>query len=285
MTSAGVDNAHCSVCGEEIGTMKSVLAPNGRKVCEVCVENARHVLASRELRKHRRAAEAKTQAELASVENDNRIVLELQEDEWLRATAQNCPNCARFMPLADEACKHCGYGSLSGSPKKSKSKRRFRVPRGGGQIVRASTGPVDDVLTDVHPNLPIIVPLLALSPAIIGLALAWRVPWLWNTAIMTLLAVGACTIACCSILLVQSKSRQLLAWCACVVVLVAGAAVILRDINLGWTAATAAIQGLTLATMWLISHRDRLDLSLRITLGLLGIGAAVVASYLASRLS
>lgn len=281
MTSAGVDNVFCSVCGESIGARKSIAAPNGRRVCETCVENARQVLATREARKHRRAADAKTQAELARVESDNRIVLELQEDEWLRATAHACPNCARYMALAEEVCPHCGYGSPEGVQKKSRT--RFKVPRGGGPIVRASTGPIDDTLVEVHPRLPVIVPFIALAPALIGLALAWRVPWLWNTAVMTMLVVGAFVIAGCTILLSQQKSQVLLAWIGGATFACVATFVCMRTANLHFAAGCAALLAIALGALSFLAHRERLDLALRISLVVLSACALFVASYLIAR--
>ncbi len=281
MTHAGVENAFCSVCGESIGTKKSIAAPKGKRVCETCVENARQVLAAREARKHRRAAEAKTQAELARVEGDNRIVLELQEDEWLRAAAHSCPNCARYLALSDQVCPHCAYGAPAGTGKKSRI--GVKIPRGGGKIVRASTGPLDDVLGEVHPQLPVIVPFVTLAPALIGLALAWRIPWLWNTAIMTLLVVGVFVVAGCAILLAQQKSRLFPVWLGCTLVLCAAAIAAARLTQLQLVATAAAIASLTFGGMWFMANRERLDLSLRISLALLGLTTLVVAAYLLSK--
>ncbi len=281
MTSSGVDRTHCSVCGESIGSRKSITAPNGRRVCETCVENARQVLAAREARKHRRAAEAKTQAELARVESDNQIVLELQEDDWLRATANACPNCARYMALSDEACPHCGYGSPAGVRKSSRM--RFKVPRGGGAIVRASTGPIDDTLAEVHPRLPVVVPFIALAPALIGLALAWRITWLWNTAVMTMLVIGACVVAACTILLVQQKSQVLLGWLGGALFSLVATVLCMRTANLHFAAGCAALLSLALGILSFLAHRDRLDLALRIALVVLSFLALGVAAYLISK--
>jgi hypothetical protein len=277
---------HCSVCGEPVGTKRTVRAPDGRVVCETCVEEARQVLVSRKARAARAEAELRKQKELERVEGDNRLVLELQADEWLAAASNSCPSCGRFIALADAVCHGCGYGAATGPARRAFSFGK-RASRGSAAaIARAQSagGPVEDLLETIDPRLVRGVPVALTGLAIAGLVLSLAVAWTWSAATIGMIVMGAAVFAGSIIILFQQSLRDAVP--VVMTGLVAGAATVVAGRSARLEVDVASVFGAAVmcgAACW-AARRARLDATLTWAWGGLAASCLVAAGVLASKL-
>lgn len=275
---------HCSVCGESIGSKRTVRAPDGRVVCETCVEQARQVLFARRAREARAEAELRKRTELERVEGDNRLVLELQADEWLKAAANSCPSCGRFIALTDAMCHGCGYGAPISAPPRAhpfgrKPKRARAIGIANALIV--PNGPIEDLLGTIDPRLVRGLPVALAGLAIVGLLLSLRLPWAWSASIMGMVVMGAAVFAGSIILLFQRSPKD--AMPIVLPGLVAGAAILVAgrspriEINAASAFGVAVMCG---AACW-AGRRVHLDATLTWAWGGLCAASLVAAGMLA----
>lgn len=276
---------HCSVCGETVGAKRTVRAPDGRLVCETCVEEARQVLQARRAREARAEAELRKRKELERVEGDNRLVLELQADEWLKAASNSCPSCGRFIALADAMCHGCGYGAPIAAPRRAFS--FGRKPKRAGVSVGRSTssgGPVEDVLETIDPRLVRGVPIALGALAVVGLVLSPWWSWTGSAATMGMIVAGVGIFAGSAIILFQHSPKEAMplviaSVVAAVATVIAGRTPRL-ELQVACVFGVAAMCGLAL---W-VARRTRLDATLTTAWGVLGIACLVAGGVLASRL-
>jgi hypothetical protein len=273
------------VCGETVGSKRTVRAPDGRLVCETCVEEARQVLQSRRAREARVEAELRKRKELERVEGDNRLVLELQADEWLTAASNSCPSCGRFIALADAMCHGCGYGAPIGAPKRAFSfGRRSKAvrPISAGGATHHQGGPVEDLLETIDARLVRGLPAALSALAIVGLLLSFVLSWTWSAAIMGMIVMGVAVFAGSIIILFQQSPKDAVP--IVLTGLVAGAAAIVAakspriEVDVASAFGAAAMCG---AACW-ASRRVRLDETLTWAWGGLAASCLVAAGVLAS---
>jgi hypothetical protein len=283
---SGADSRHCSVCGEAVGSKRTVRAPDGRLVCETCVEEARQVLVARKARAARAEAELRKQKELERVEGDNRLVLELQADEWLSAAANSCPSCGRFIALADSMCHACGDGAPTGPARKALSfgKRASRGNTVALSRLQHAGGPVEDLLETIDPRLVRGVPAALAGLAVVGLVLSLAMPWTWSAATIGMIVLGASVFAGSMIVLFQQSARDAVP--VAVTGLVAGAATIIAGRSARLEVDVACVFGAAVmcgAACW-AGKRARMDETLTWAWGGLAAACVVAAGVLASRL-
>lgn len=276
---------HCSVCGDTVGSKRTVRAPDGRLVCETCVDEARQVLQARKAREARVEAELRKRKELERVEGDNRLVLELQADEWLRAAANSCPSCGRFIALADSMCHGCGYGAPVDAPKRAFSfgKRPKRASIAAAARVSPG-GPVEDLLETLDARLIHGLPVLLAGLAVVGLLLSPWFTWTWSAAVIGMVVAGVGIFAGSAIILFRHSPKEAIPLVvasifAAVATIIAG-----RTSRLELQVASAFGIAVMCGLACWIARRTRLDATLATALAGLGTACLVAAGVLASRM-
>ncbi len=119
--------ATCCICAQS--STEGTRDKAGRFVCAGCLELARQAIIARRARAVRARENQKLEAEVAKVESDNSLVLEIKS-ALDPAFALLCPSCGRLLHIDVGACHACGYGlGMQAPPSRFSFMFRSKGPR------------------------------------------------------------------------------------------------------------------------------------------------------------